>query len=81
MKIWDYINPDKTENEIKENTKPAIPLIAAAPIAPATAPAASIAPAAAPVAPAAASVTAVVAPITLAVTPVSTGTAIPRLLS
>jgi len=49
--IWDYINPDKTENEIKENTEPDIPSIAAAPAAPAAAPAAL---AAAPAAPAAA---------------------------
>ena len=73
-KIWDYINPDKTENEIKENTKPAIPSIAAAPIVPATAPAASIAPVAA-------SATPVAAPTTLAATPASTRTATPGLLS
>jgi len=68
------VDPDKTENEIKENTKPAIPSIAAAPTAPAIAPAASTAPAAAPVAPAA-------APATSAATPASTGTAIPGLSS
>ena len=28
MKIWDYIDPDKVENEIKENTKLNIFLIA-----------------------------------------------------
>ena len=33
MKIWDYVDPDKTEDEIKENTKPDIPSIAAAPTA------------------------------------------------
>src|SRR6266568_550636 len=44
-KIWDYVDPDKAENEIKENTEPEIPSITAAP---ATAPAA---PAATPVAP------------------------------
>jgi len=80
-KIWDYVNLDKTENEIKENTKPAIPLIAAASIAPATAPAASIAPAAAPAAPAVASAIAAAAFITSAATPASTGTATPGLLS
>src|SRR6266702_1857684 len=46
-KIWDYVDPDKAENEIKENTEPEIPSIA---IAPAAAPAT---PAAAPTAPAA----------------------------
>ena len=80
-KIQDYINPDKTENKIKENTKLAIPSIAVAPIAPATAPAASTAPAAAPAALAAASATPAVASITLAATLVSTRTATPRLLS
>jgi hypothetical protein len=49
-KIWDYVDPDKTEDEIKENTEPDVPSIAAAPTAPAAAPAA---PAAAPAAPAA----------------------------
>ena len=50
MKIWDYIDPDKAENEIKENTKPEIPSIAAAPAAtPAAAAAAPTAPAATPV--------------------------------
>jgi hypothetical protein len=49
-KIWDYVDPDKTENEIKENNKPAIPSIATAPAAPAAAP---TTPAAAPIAPAA----------------------------
>jgi hypothetical protein len=42
-KIWDYVDPDKTEDEIKENTEPDVPLIAAAaasPAIPATAPAA-----------------------------------------
>jgi len=67
VKIWDYINPDKTENEIKENTKLAIPSIAAASTAPITAPTASVAAAA--------------ALITSAVTPASTRTATPGLLS
>ena len=67
MKIWDYIDPDKAENEIKENTKPEIPLIA-------TAPAAPIAPAAAPAILAA-------APTALAATPASTRTATPALLN
>jgi len=70
VKIWDYVNPDKIENKIKENTKPAIPSIAAAPIAPATAPAA-------PAALAAASATPAAAPATSAATPASTGTATP----
>jgi len=81
VKIWDYVNLDKMENKIKENTKLAIPLIVAAPIAPAMAPAASIALAAAPVALAVASVIVAAAPITLAATLASTGTAIPGLLS
>ena len=69
-KIWDYVDPDKTENEIKENTEPAIPSIAAAPAAP-TAPAAAPAtPATAPAAPAA-------APTAPAATPASTRTATP----
>ena len=59
------MDPDKAENEIKENTEPEIPLIAAAPAAPATTAAAPTAPATAPAAPAA--------------TPASTGTAIPAL--
>ena len=42
MKVWDYIDLDKAENEIKENTKPDIPSIAAAPTAPAAALAAPI---------------------------------------
>ena len=66
-KIWDYVDPDKTEAEIKENTELAIPTIAAAPVAIAAAPIAPVADPAAPVAPAA--------------TPASTGTAIPGLLS
>ena len=65
-KIWDYVDLDKTENEIKENTKPAIPSIAAAlAAAPAT-------PAAAPAIPA-------TAPTALVATPASTRTAIPTL--
>jgi len=81
VKIWDYIDLDKTEDEIKENTEPDIPSIAAAPVAPAAAPtapaAAPTAPAAAPTAPAAAPT----APAAPAATPASTRTAIPRLLS
>jgi len=73
-KIWDYVDLDKTENEIKENTELAIPSIAAAPTAPITAPAASTAPAAAPTTP-------VAAPTASAATPASTGTATPRLSS
>jgi hypothetical protein len=33
VKIWDYVDPDKAENEIKENTEPDIPSIAVAPTA------------------------------------------------
>jgi len=85
-KIWDYINLDKTENEIKENNEPAIPTIVAAPTAPVAVPAAPIAPVAVPidpVAPAAdpaAPVALVATPVDLAATP-STGTAIPGLSS
>ena len=32
-KIWDYIDPDKAEDKIKENTKPDVPMIAAIPAA------------------------------------------------
>ena len=67
MKIWDYINLNKTEDKIKENTKPDIPLIVAAPITPIAVSTAPIASAAAPIAPAA--------------TPASTRTAIYGLLS
>ena len=63
MKIWDYVDLDKAENEIKENTEPEIPLISAALAAP-------VAPAAAPATPAA-------APTAPAATPASTGTATP----
>ncbi len=62
------------ENKIKENTKPEIPLIAAAPTATPAALVAPIAPAVAPATPAA-------APIALAATLASTGTAIPALLN
>ena len=86
MKIWDYVDPDKTENEIKENNELAIPTIVAAPAAPVAALAAPIAPIAAPVDPAAL-VADPTAPIVLVATPIdlaatlSTGTAIPGLLS
>src|SRR6266567_1162424 len=63
-KIWDYVDPDKAENEIKENTEPEIPSIAAAP-------------AAAPAAPAATPAAAAAAPTAPAATPASTGTATP----
>ena len=69
-KIWDYVDPDKAENEIKENTELAIPSIAAAPIVPATPVVALTAPAAAPTILA-------IAFTVLAATPVSTKTAIP----
>ena len=82
MKIWDYIDLDKAENEIKENTEPEIPLITAAP---ATAPAAlavtPVTPAAAPVIPVAtptAPATALTAPVT---TPMFIKTATPTLLN
>ena len=41
MKIWDYIDLNKAENEIKENTKLEIPLIAAV-LAASIAPAATL---------------------------------------
>src|SRR6266702_2090633 len=70
-KIWDYVDPDKAENEIKENTEPEIPSIAAAPAAaPATPAAAPATPATAPTAPAA-------DPAAPTATPASTGTATP----
>jgi hypothetical protein len=72
------VDLDKAENEIKENTKPDIPSIAAAPTAPAAAPAA---PVATPAAPAATPVALAAAPAALVATPASTGTAIPGLLS
>ena len=74
MKIWDYINLDKAENEIKENTELEIPSIAAAPAAP-------VVPAAAPIVPAAAPVTPAAAPTAPAATPVSTRIATPALLN
>src|SRR6266700_2978101 len=72
-KIWDYIDPDKAENKIKENTKPEILSIAAAPAAaPATPVAALAIPATALVAP-------VADPAAPTTTPTSTGTATPAL--
>jgi hypothetical protein len=70
VKIWDYVDLDKTEDEIKENTEPDIPSIAAASAAPVIAPAAPKALAAAPAAPA-----------DLVATLASTRIAIPRLSS
>jgi hypothetical protein len=32
-KIWDYVDPDKAEDEIKKNTEPDVPSIAAIPAA------------------------------------------------
>ena len=74
-KIWDYVDPDKAENEIKENTEPEIPLIAAAPAA------TPVAPAAAPATTAAAPTAPATAPAAPAATPASTGTATPALLN
>ena len=74
MKIQDYIDLDKIKDEIKENTKPEIPLIAAVLAAPVALAAASITLAAAPT-------ILVAAPIALVASPASTRTAIPRLLS
>ena len=59
------MDPDKAENEIKENTKLEIPSIAAALVA--------------PVAPVAVSITLTAALTALAATLASTGTAIPAL--
>ena len=67
MKIWDYVDLDKAENKIKENTEPEIPLIAAV--------------LATPIAPAAAPITTAAAFIAPAATPASTGTVIPTLLN
>ena len=69
---------DKAENNIKENNKLDIPLIAIAPIALVVAP---IALAATPIALAATPTALVAAPIALVVTPASTRTAIPALLN
>ena len=77
MKIWDYIDPDKAENEIKENTEPEIPLISAALAAPAALAATPVVLAAAPVILAAAPTAPATAPTAPAVTPASTGTATP----
>ena len=69
-----YIDLDKIENEIKENTELAIPSIAAALAAPIALLAVPITPATAPIALAA-------APIALVATLASTRTAIPTLLN
>src|SRR6266567_7940070 len=76
-KIWDYVDPDKAENEIKENTEPEIPSISAAPAAPAAPAATPVVPAAAPATLAAAPTAPATAPTALAATPASTGTATP----
>ena len=76
MKIWDYVDPDKAENKIKENTEPEIPLISAAPAAPAAPAVTPITPAAAPATLAVAPIAPAIAPTALAATPASTGTAI-----
>ena len=79
MKIWDYIDPDKAENKIKENTELEIPLIAAVLTASAAPAATSVVLAAASVTIAAAPTALVIAFTALAATPVSTRTAIPAL--
>src|SRR6266568_8757737 len=76
-KIWDYIDLDKAENEIKENTEPEIPSISAALAAPAAPAATPIAPAAAPATPAAAPTAQATGPTAPAATPASTGIATP----
>ena len=81
MKIWDYVDPDKAENEIKENTKPEIPLISAALAAPAALAATPVALAAAPAIPAAAPTAPATAPTAPAATPASTRTATPTSLN
>src|SRR6266700_1754921 len=78
-KIWDYIDPDKAENEIKENTEPEIPSISAAPAAPAALAATPIVLVATPATPVAAPTTLAIAPTALVATLVSTGTATPAL--
>ena len=75
------MDPDKVENKIKENTKPEIPLISAAPAAPTALAVTPIAPAAAPATPAAAPTAPATAPTAPAATPASTRTATPGLLS
>jgi hypothetical protein len=67
-KVWDYIDLDKVENEIKENNEPDIPSIAIAPVAALAVPTAPAGPAVAPV-------------TALAATLSSTRIATPRLLS
>ena len=82
MKIQDYIDPDKAENEIKENTKPKIPLITAAPVtAPAALATTPVTPAAAPATPVVAPTAPATAPTAPAATPASTGIVIPALLN
>jgi hypothetical protein len=70
---------DKAENEIKENTKLEIPLIAAVLAAPAALAAAPITPVAAPITLITASAAPAAAPIALVATLASTRTAIPIL--
>jgi len=81
VKIWDYVDPDKAENKIKENTKPEIPLIAAAPAAPVALIVTPVAPVTAPATPAAAFTTPATAPTASAATLISTGTVTPALLN
>ena len=80
MKIWDYIDPDKAENEIKENIELEIPLIAAALIAPVTPIAVLIILVTALTAPAAAPAILVIDPTTPAAILASTGITILALL-
>ena len=69
------------ENKIKENTKPEIPLITTALVAPAAPAAAPITPAAAPATPVTAPAAPAAAPTALVATLASTKTAIPTLLN
>ena len=75
------MDPDKAENEIKENTEPEIPSIAVVLVAPTALAVTLIILAAAPVTPVAAFTTPVIAPTIPAATLMSTRIIIPALLN
>ena len=81
MKIWDYIDLDKAENKIKENTELEIPLIAVVLTALTILAATPIAPAVAPITPAAIPITLIIAFTTLAAIPTFTKIATPASLN